>query len=612
MTHSLFSTFGTMLLCISVTACQLATKPQVQPPIVEIQYSQQEQQLNEQAARKLIAQYNLWELDSSPMLQSYRGLKTNYDQWDDISEQEQTKQHKQNNVFLQDAEQIQLKAIGNDLALSVELLIYQLAQNKEHYDFRHHNYPVNQLFGLHSEIPNFLVNIHQIENISDARNYISRINNIPTLMTQLIDQLKIRESKGIYPPHFAYESVIKTSEQLLNGYPLIKTDKTQHVLWSNFLQKIKTLNLYDSSEKVLRDKLKRSLKRRLKPAYKKLIAHLKQSQLKAGKDTGFHQFDSGLEFYSLRLKEATTTSITAQQTHQLGLKEISDIKLQITKLLPSLGEISIDALFTRTRNDKSLYFQKSDNPIESSKKYIKAINLNLNKAFSGIPDMAMEVQAVEGFREENTPVAFYQSPSDDGLRAGRYYMNLSKLNEMPAFEFEALAYHETIPGHHLQTIYALKNKNLPEFRRHGHFTAYSEGWGLYAERLAKELGGYQDPWNEYGRLLMELWRANRLVIDTGLHSLEWDFEKALAFRLANTPFSKEDSINAIQRYMVMPAQATAYKIGQLKFIELREKANKALGTKFNLGKYHQYVLNLGPLPLTLLEQELDKWITTQI
>ncbi|MEH6348373.1 MAG: DUF885 family protein, partial [Bermanella sp.] len=184
MTHSLFSRFGTMLLCMSLTACQLATKPQVQPLIVEIQYSPQEQQLNEQAARKLIAQYNLWELDSSPMLQSYRGLKTNYDQWDDISEQEQTKQQKQNNVFLQDAQEIQLKAINNDLALSVELLIYQLAQNKEHYVFRHHNYPVNQLFGLHSEIPNFLVNIHQIENISDARNYISRINNIPTLITQ--------------------------------------------------------------------------------------------------------------------------------------------------------------------------------------------------------------------------------------------------------------------------------------------------------------------------------------------------------------------------------------------------------------------------------------------
>ena len=187
-------------------------------------------------------------------------------------------------------------------------------------------------------------------------------------------------------------------------------------------------------------------------------------------------------------------------------------------------------------------------------------------------------------------------------------MNLSKLDEMPAFEFEALAYHETIPGHHLQIIYALQNKNLPEFRRHGHFTAYSEGWGLYAERLAKELGGYQDPWNEYGRLLMELWRANRLVIDTGLHHFGWDLEKALAFRLANTPFSQEDSINAIQRYLVMPAQATAYKIGQLKFIELRETAEKTLGAKFDLREYHQFILELGPLPLKILERQVESWV----
>ena len=608
MTQPIRPLLGISLLCLSLSACQLNKQPQIEPKPIEAKYSEQEIQSNKQAARKLIAQYNLWELDSSPMLQAYRGLKTNYNQWDDISEATQKTEDQKNTEFLLAAQQIQSKALDANLALSLEVLIYQLKQNQQHYAYRHHNYPVNQLFGLHSEIANFLVNIHTIDTISDAKNYIKRVKNTSTLIAQLIDQLKIRESKGIYPPKFAYESVIKSSTQLLSGYPLNKTDKEQHILWTDFSNKIEHLDLYNTSEKVLRDSLKRALKKSFKPAYQKLITHLKQSQAKASEETGFHQFPKGSDFYNLRLNAATTTDINAQQVHQLGLTEIANIKLKITELLPILGETSIESLFSRTRQDKSLYFASGEKAIEQSKAYINTININLNKAFKGIPNTGLEVKAVEEFRENSSPVAFYQSPSDDSSRPGRYYMNLTKLDDMPAFEFEALAYHETIPGHHLQIIYALQNKDLPEFRRHGHFTAYSEGWGLYAERLAKELGGYQDPWNEYGRLLMELWRANRLVIDTGLHHFGWDLDKALAFRLANTPFSKEDSVNAIQRYLVMPAQATAYKIGQLKFIELRETAEKALGPKFNLREYHQFILELGPLPLEILGRQVESWI----
>ncbi len=611
MKHPIHSFISVSLLCMSLSACQLNQKTQIEPQVIEVQFSEQDKQAYTLAAQNLFSQYSLWQLDSSPMLQAYRGLKTNYNLWDDISEATQKVENQKNTDFLLDAQQIQQDALDANTALSLEVLIYQLKQNQEHYNFRHHNYPVNQLFGLHSEIANFLINIHKIDTISDAKDYIERVKNISTLINQLINQLKIREDKGIYPPKFAYQSVIKSSTKLLSGYPLNKTDKEQHILWTDFSNKIEDLKLYGTSKKVLTYSLKKALKKSFKPAYQKLIAHLKQSQLKASQETGFHQFTKGSDFYKLRLKAATTTNINAQQIHQLGLSEIASIKLQITQLLPTLGEASIEDLFSKTRQDKSLYFSDGNKAIKQSQAYIKEINKNLNIAFKGIPEVGMEVKAVEEFRENSAPVAFYQSPSDDNSRPGRYYMNLSKLDEMPAFEFEALAYHETIPGHHLQVIYALQNKNLPEFRRHGHFTAYSEGWGLYAERLAKELGGYQDPWNEYGRLLMELWRANRLVIDTGLHHFGWDLNKALAFRLANTPFSKEDSINAIQRYLVMPAQATAYKIGQLKFIELRGMAEKTLGSDFSLSEYHQFVLELGPLPLEILERQVVTWLKAQ-
>lgn len=592
---------------LAVSACQLNTQPQVaNTPVFTEEYKQSQQQL----ADTLIEEYNHWQISSSPMLQAYRGLKTNYGKWDDISDEYQLEQLNQEKEFLARINAITLPALEQQTSLSLALLQDQIEQDIKHYEFRLLSFPVNQMYGLHSEIANFLINIHQVSSIKDARYYIDRVNGTSKLIEQLIEQLELREAKGIRPPSFVYESVISASEGFITGYP-IDNSKIHNIIWSDFLQKIEPLDLYDSSSKVLKDQLKRALKRRYLPAYTKLIKHLKQSRELASADTGLHQFEQGKEYYNLRLQAITTTTLSAEEIHQLGLNEIARIKAAITKLLPQLNQPSLDALFEFTRTEKSLYFTSNKEALEKTKVYVKSMNSQLNRAFKDIPNIPMEVLEVESYREQSAPVAFYQSPSDDGKRPGRYYMNGSKLNEMPAFQFEALAYHETIPGHHLQTIYAQQSKQIPEFRRHIHFTAYSEGWGLYAETLAKELGAYQDPWNEYGRLLMELWRANRLVIDTGLHYYGWDIEKALTFRLANTPFSEEDSLNAIKRYLVMPGQATAYKVGQLKFLELKALAEDQLGRKFNLPAYHAYILNLGPLPLTLLEKEVKTWIQRQ-
>jgi len=592
---------------LAVSACQLNTQPQVSTETV---LTQEQIASEQQAAQTLIDDYNHWQLSSSPMLQAYRGLKTNYGKWDDISDTYQTELFEQEQDFLKRINALKPQALDQGTNLSIALLKDQIEQDIQHHEFRFHNFPVNQMYGLHSEIPNFLINIHQVETIEDARYYTDRVKAVSTLMNQLIDQLKAREEKGIRPPSFVYDSVIEACESFITGYPIDKS-KIHNILWSDFLQKVEKLGLYDSSSKILKDRLEYYLKRYYKPAYSKLIAHLKQQKALASKDTGIHQFEGGKEYYNLRLKAITTTNLTAEDIHQLGLNEITRIKAEITKLLPKLNQPSLAALFEYTRTEKSLYFETNQEALAASKGYIKNMNKKLGLAFKDIPSIPMEVLEVEAYREKSAPVAFYQSASDDGKRPGRYYMNASKLNEMPAFQFEALAYHETIPGHHLQIIYAQQSKDIPEFRRHSHFTAYSEGWALYAETLAKELGGYQDPWNEYGRLLMELWRANRLVIDTGLHYYGWDIEQALAFRLENTPFSKEDSINAIKRYLVMPGQATAYKVGQLKFLELKALAENELGRKFNLPEYHAYILKLGPLPLTLLEREVKAWIERQ-
>ena len=588
------------------SGCQTNQKPQIAAPVI----SKEQTALATESLNKLLSDYESWQLNSSPMSQAYRGKKTNYDKWDDISDRFDQKQHTKVLEFLVEAKYIQKNALSNQDAVSLDVLIYDLEQSIEFHEYKYHNYPLNQMFGFHTQIPTFMLNIHQIETIEDARDYVARIRGVKPLFNELIKQLKAREAAGITPPVFVYDSVINASQAQLDGYPIDKS-KTHHIIWADFLKKIDSLELYDSSKNVLTASLKRALTRYYKPAYKKLIKHLKNTKSIASKDTGFHQFDNGMSYYNLRLQASTTTDLTANEIHQLGLSEIAQIKQQITALLPQLGYTSIESLFEFTRSDPNAFYFDKQEAIRDSKSYIRQINKQLGKAFIDIPDIPLEVKAVEAFREASAPVAFYQSASDDGKRPGRYYMNLSKLNEMPKFQFEALAYHETLPGHHLQSIYAISSKSIPEFRRRNNFTAYSEGWGLYAERLGKELGGYTSPWTEYGRLLMELWRANRLVIDTGLHSLEWDIEKALAFRMANTPFSETDSLNAIKRYLVMPGQATAYKIGQLKIIELRTKAETTLGSDFHLGKFHSFILNIGPLPLKLLEEQVNKWIKEQ-
>jgi len=589
------------------SACQLNTKPELPPqPVI----TQAEKDDNQSRALSIIEEYGQWQLTSSPMLQAYRGLKTNYSKWDDYSPEFEEEQFTQAKLFLEQVNTLNMDALDQANALSIEILKRDLESAIKYHEFRYVSFPVNQMFGLHSEIPNFLMNIHQVENIEDARHYIDRVKGVEDLVDQLIVQLKLREEQGIRPPAFVYDNVIAACEGYISGFP-IDNSKIHNVIWSDYLKKIAPLELYRSSSKILEDRLEYYLKRQYKRAYQKLIQHLKTQKALAALDTGLHQYPNGQAAYNLRLKNITTTDLSAEDIHQLGLSEITRIHAEITELLPKLNQPSLPALFEYTRTEESLYHENIEQALAQSKTYIRNMNEQLAKAFVDIPAIPMEVQQVETYREQSAPVAFYQSPSEDGKRPGRYYMNAAKLSEMPKFQFEALAYHETIPGHHLQIIYAQQSQVIPEFRRHNHFTAYSEGWALYAETLSKELGGYQSPWNEYGRLLMELWRANRLVIDTGLHYYGWDIDKALAFRLENTPFSKEDSLNAIKRYLVMPGQATAYKIGQLKFLELKEYAEEALGRRFNLPAYHSYILNLGPLPLDVLEQEVKAWVQDQ-
>lgn len=598
-------TYSAIIHCLS--GCQLNTQPQVDPIIAKI--SSHEQQQAEQMARALIAKYSLEELDRSPMLQAYRGLKTNYNKWDDISEQAAAQQQIQAQTFLKDAEKINPIALNTDLRISLELLIYQLKQSINTYEFRHLNYPVNQLFGLHTEIPDFLINIHQISNIQDANAYIERVEGIRPLFKQLIEQLEIRKKNGIIAPEFAYEAAIKQCHQLTQGMPFDKAEDS--ILLADFKEKIDNLALYESSKAVLIKRLNRALKRNLFPAYKELERNLISLKEIASKETGVHQFDNGTAFYEMRLKEITTTNLSAKEMHNLGLKSVTRIRQEITLLLPQLGQESLESLFKNTRTDRSLYLQNTESVMAKSRSFITQMNEKLNVAFANIPNIPMELLATDYEQADQLGSAFYESGSNDGSIPARLYINSKKLDELPSFQLETLIYHEAIPGKHLQNIYAQQHKHLTSLRRHAYFSAYTDGWALYSETIAKELNGFQNPWNEYGRLLLDLWRSNQLVIDTGLHAMGWSLDEAVQYQMDNTPFNDNANTEIIKQYLVTPGQATAEKIGELQFLALREKAQVNLGNQFSLPNFHEYILTLGPLPFVVLEKQVDSWIEQQ-
>jgi uncharacterized protein (DUF885 family) len=555
--------------------------------------------------------YQQWVSDS-PMSQAYLGRKTQYDQWDDLSPEHSKAQFQQSLSQRALLDDIDPQTLDPQTQLSLTLLKYKIDNSIKFHPFIDHGYPISHMGGLHTQIPSFLMNIHQINSIEDANNYIKRIQGVKPLIKQLLNNIKDSEKTGYHLPPFEFPRLITTVEASINGYPFTKTKKNAP-LWNDFANKVDELDIYDDSKAAIKKRARKAFKRNFFPAYKSLLKHLKNQQ-KANLYTGY--IDSN--YYQLLLNNYTTQSSNANELHSLGLSEVARIHNQINLLLPALNKTKntqlkdLKDLFDYTRTNKQLYL--TDTPenraafLNQAREYITSLTQKLPEYFAVLPDSTLTVKAVEEYRESASPIAFYQRPSTDNKRPGRFYTNLSLMEEFPLHRLAALPYHESVPGHHFEISLAQQQTQLPTFRRNLGYSAFSEGWGLYAEYLAKEMGGYKTPWEEFGRLSMELWRAVRLVLDTGLNNLHWSPEHALDYRLANTPFTEPDSINAIERYIVMPGQAVSYKTGMLEIMSRRSKAELALGRFFDIKEFHQQVLQNGPLPLPLLKKQISDWI----
>lgn len=553
------------------------------------------------------------DLAVSPQRLTALGRKTEYGKWDDISSERMAKDQERTKERLHklDAD-FDPKALDSTAALSYKLYKYNLEEEVADYEWRFYNYPVNQMYGLHTTVPTFLANQHRVDSLPDALAYIERIKRVKPLFAELHNQLYIREKNEIVPPKFVIDLVLDDCRNLLQGRPFEKSNEAMPIL-ADFEEKVDALKISAAQKNELIITAEKALVDSLLPAYKDIMDYLESQALRATTDAGVWKFPHGGDFYAYALERATTTTMTAEEIHKLGLNEVARIHREMEDLMKQVGfEGTLQDFFQHMREDEEFYYPDTEvgrrDYLASAKAIIDRMTGKLDETFMQRPKAELVVKAVEPFRERSAGKAFYNVPAPDGSRPGIYYVNLYDLKAMPKYQMEALAYHEGIPGHHMQLAIAQELEGLPKFRRFGGYTAYIEGWGLYSEYMPKEMGFYKDPYSDFGRLAMELWRSCRLVVDTGIHSKKWTREEAVTYYLKNTPNAESDCIKMVERHIVMPGQATAYKVGMNKILQLREKAKKELGENFDLKAFHKVVLSHGAVPLSVLEELVDAWI----
>ena len=547
----------------------------------------------------------------SPQYQTFLGIKDDYDKWNDVSEERIQENHEIAIANLAKINSIDTSTLDAQTAVSLRLQKQTLQDNINDYKWRHHNYPLNQMFGIHTQIPSLLINQHSIDNVKEAQDYIARLHAIPALFSQVIDGLKLREKKGIVPPKFVFPYITESSMNVIAGAPFDTGEDS--ALLSDFTKKVNKLEIEQAEKDALIAGAVSALKDSVKLGYENLIFAVKQLATKADTRDGAWKFPEGEAFFNRALQRTTTTDLSAQEIHDIGLSEVARIHTEMRDIMKTVKfEGTLNEFFDFMRVDKQFYYDETAQGkaryLSEATAIIDDMKTRLDELFIVKPKAELTVKAVEAFREKAAGKAFYQRPSMDGSRPGIYYANLYRMSDMPVYQMEALAFHEGIPGHHMQLAIAGELGALPKFRRFGRYTAYTEGWGLYSEFLPKEIGYYKDPYSDFGRLAMELWRACRLVVDTGIHAMQWDREQGIEYYVTNTPNPKPDAVKMVERHIVMPSQATAYKIGMLKILELREKAKTEMGNSFDIREFHDVVLKNGPVPLNVLSEYVDEYI----
>ncbi len=564
------------------------------------------------ALNAFFADYDKAVLERSPARAAYRGVKLNYGKWDDQSDAAEIADHDFDMKWLAD---MRTRFAGAKLdpqaKLSYDLFEKTMARRDGGFKYRHDGYVFDQMNGAQSDYPAFLINIHRVDTKQDALDYVERLQGIGAALDQNIAVSNERAKNGVMPPKWVYPFVVSDAQNIIKGAPF--DNGPDSALYADLKEKVGKLAIPQAEKDAIIASGRTALLTSVKPVYERVIAAMNAQEPQAGTIDGVWRFKDGAAYYNERLANYTTTAITAEQVHTLGLQQVARIHDEMRAVMRETGfKGDLQAFFKEMRGNPKFLLPDTDagraEYLTTANADIKEIEAKLPNWFGTLPKAALKVKAVEPFREKSAGKAFYQSPAPDGSRPGTYYVNLYKMGDMPTTEIEALAYHEGVPGHHLQLAIATELKDVPAFRKFGGYTAYSEGWGLYSEKLAKDMGQYRNPYSDFGRLQLELHRAVRLVVDSGIHYKKWSREDAVAYALANTAETPGAIEKAMSRYVIFPGQATAYMIGRLKISELRARAEKALGPKFDIKGFHDVVLTNGAVPLDVLESQVDAWI----
>ncbi|GBL06217.1 DUF885 family protein [Glaciecola sp. KUL10] len=507
--------------------------------------------------------------------------------------------------------------------ISYDIWMYQAERAIEADKFRNNSYVFDQMQAVHTFFPQLLISFHRVEDAEDMQNYLSRIKGSAIAVEQLITASKTVAENGVRPPYFAFDATIESAQKIITGAPFTEGDDS--ALWADAKAKVAGLvqaeKLEQSAADALLADIQAALQGEFQAAYQNLIAWQQEDRVNTSPDAkGVSALPNGVAYYEERLANQTTTNLTANEIHEIGLSEVARLRAEMVKIKEEFGfEGSLPEFFTflrDTKDDERLYYPNNDEGrqgyIDDATAAIDKIKAELPNYFGILPKADMVVKRVEAFREQDGAAQHYFPSTPDGSRPGVYYAHLSDMTSMPKRELEVIAYHEGLPGHHMQIAIQQELEGVPTFRTQAGFTAYSEGWALYSEWLAKQMPAtFEDPLSEFGRLGSEIWRAIRLVVDTGLHAKGWTEQEAIDYFKANSAVTEEQAISEVRRYLVLPGQATSYKVGMLKIQELRADAEKKLGDKFDIKGFHDTVLGGGAMPLSILERRVQQWVAKQ-
>ena len=607
-----------MLLVGTLVACSEPTESQSEAAISTASQQTETQRLNAWLDEQYAEQ-----LETSPMTKTALGDKTDYGQLDDFSlaaEQRDLEWLRESVTTM--LSEFDYARLTDDGKLSYDMWKFSLERAEAGVPYRQHGYIFGR-GGPHAYLPNFLINFHRVDTVADLDAYVSRLRELDRVFTELLERSRAASAAGIRQPRFGYDFALAEIERVTAGAPFSNSDSSPNSpLWTDLQSKTTALideGLLSAEEaQVYFQQIQALLAGEVKTAYEEVAAWLREDRELASEEAqGVWALPDGEAFYNYRLAQMTTVDLTAEEIHQIGLDEVARIQAEMETIKQQVGfDGSLQEFFTFMREDEQFYFPNTDEGrqayLDLNNKYLDAIALKLPDYFGRLPKAALEVRRVEAFREQAGGAQHYSAGTPDGSRPGVFYSHMSDMSTLPIFQLEDVAYHEGSPGHHMQISIQQELEDVPKFRTQYRTTAYTEGWGLYSEWLAKEMGGFEDPYSDFGRLGGEIWRAIRLVVDTGIHSKRWTEEEAVQYFLANSPQAEGAVRSEIKRYIATPGQATAYKIGMLKIQEVRRNAEQALGEAFDIREFHDIVLGAGALPLPLLEARVNRWISDSL